>query len=668
MNVNQREKLASPADRDRASSAGDTADPDKLKNNLEKYEHLQELAQAILCGDTAPLQASAPPLAAPKTAAMKAELVADFGIAWLRVSAIAFVILILSGFSTFATVHDSDGSVASVGALLNAAHDGDTIVLPKGTFSWTETLTITKGITLQGQTTISGAGTANASANDATIVKDDTPRSRPIIKTALNPSQAFRLTGITFAPGTTTNAGTTDGAITLRSDGVSPNNSVRLDHCHFAQLYQVHLVQVNGWTYGVADHNFIELRPVSVAFMVNHPTYANKTAGHGSWADYPWYGSERFFFIETNTIKRINAKEARGMTDTVTGGRFLVRHNYIQDCFIGNHGTEAGAPRGGRACEVYNNVFNFTIRKGLQAGGLRSGTTLWHDNQLTGFEVSQLCRFANFRETPARSYPIWGIADGTSPWDANDTEGNGTYVEGHPPHLFDSGTDTSSVNSQGVIHDSSKNWTPNQWVGYSIKNTNPASGSNTLGSYIISNTSNTITYNYYAGSDTRSHLVFNAGDTYEIHRVLFMMDQNGSGKSDLLSGTNRPINTRSGTASWAHSSREPCYSWNNVYTPNGHVYGFHANPAQPTTKINIDFFNLGGGFPADTTPSAVSTKYVAALNGVDYTGTFTYPHPLVSGKPTAAQRDTKSQQPRWGKKEESKKPKKKRSWPKQVGE
>src|SRR5262249_40322288 len=152
--------------------------------------------------------------------------------------------------------------------------------------------------------------------------------------------------------------------------------------------------------------------------------------------------------------------------------------------FVGNHGTEAGAPRGGRACEVYNNVFNFTTTgkdpqkrqqeearpSSPQAGVLRSGTTLWHDNQLTGIEVGQLCRFSNFRETPARAYPVWGIADGTSPWDANDTEGNGTYVEGHRPHLFDSGTDTSSVNSQGVIHDSSKNWTPNQWVGYSIKN------------------------------------------------------------------------------------------------------------------------------------------------------------------------------------------------------
>jgi len=308
--------------------------------------------------------------------------------------------------------------------------------------------------------------------------------------------------------------------------------------------------------------------------------------------------------------------------------RGMARHNYIQDCFIGNHGTEAQVPRGGRIYESYDNTFNFTLFS--EAGDQRSGTSMWHDNRITGIEPGQLCRLANFREAPVKTHPVWGIADGTSPWDANDTEGNGTFVEGHPPFLFDSGTDTSSVNSRGVIHDSTKNWRTNQWAGHSIKNTNPASASYRLGSFVISNTSNTITYLYYSGADGYPFLKFSAGDTYEIHRVLAMMDQNGSGKGDLLTGSPNPINTRTGTASWAHSSREPCYSWNNVYTPNGHVYGFVANPAQPTTKINIDFFNLGGGFAADTTPPAVSSTYTAALNGVDYIGPFVYPHPLVS--------------------------------------
>ena len=598
MNPNQPEKLVLRADRNRVPSAGDRANPGKL--------------------------------------------VADFGIASPQVSAIAFVILILSGFSAphcGATVYQSNGSEASVRALLNAAHDGDTITLPAGTFSWTSRLDITKGITLKGQTTISGAGTATATANDVTIIQDDTPvgdNQKIILRASMtSATQCFRMTGITFVAGARPTKGTSDAAFQLHCIAASANKTMRIDNCHFNQLRQGRVIGAFGWVNGVADHNIIEIIPSGATFFITEATHGGRTLAHGAWADYPRYGTDNFFFIETNTVKRLNpTNNIKSMTDTLPGGSFVVRHNYIQDCIITNHGTEGGAARGGRACEVYDNIFNYTIYAG-EAGGLRSGSTLWHDNVVTGVEPIRICSFHNFRETPARPHPIWGIADGTSPWDQNDTDGNGHFVQGDPPYTFYSGTDTSSVNSQGVIHDNATHtppWTTDQWRGFSIHKLSggPDAG---LGSFIVSNTSNTITYNYYGASDANPHLIFNAGDTYEIHRVLFMMDQNGSGKSDLIVGTNPPINTTTGTASWAQPSREPCYSWNNVYTPNGQVYGFDANPAQPTTKINIDFFNLGGGFPADTTPSAVSTKYVAALNGVDYTGTFVYPHPLVTGAP-----------------------------------
>src|SRR6266487_2116757 len=78
--------------------------------------------------------------------------------------------LLLSGFSTprcEATVYYSNGSEADVQAIHNNwARDGDIIVLPPGIFRWTSTLNITKGITLQGATTISGASTANPVIND----------------------------------------------------------------------------------------------------------------------------------------------------------------------------------------------------------------------------------------------------------------------------------------------------------------------------------------------------------------------------------------------------------------------------------------------------------------------------------------------------------------------
>jgi hypothetical protein len=565
---------------------------------------------------------------------------------------ILFYILILSGFSATragATVYSSNGSVASVQALQNQARDGDTITLPAGTFSWTSRLDITKGITLQGATTIDDAGTSNPTITDATIIEDDTPRSGSgagVLRVEIRSNQSFRLTGITLASGTTTTEASTDGAFHLLSQDSAPCTSMRVDHCHFDSLYQGKLIWVSGWVYGVADHNVIECRGSSFPFYVTHHTWGGPSQdnGNGSWADYPWYGTEKFWFFEDNTIVRNGAAQAFSLVDSVAGGRWVARHNYIKNCIPSGHGTEGGAQRGQRVNEFYDNTVNMTVP--WNGGGQRSGTSLWHDNTFTGVESSYdiHCNLSNVRETSARAYPVWGIADGTSEWDQNDTEGNGTYVEGHPPYLFDSGAATSGTTitgSQGIFMDSTKNWTPNQWAGYSIKSTSPGSPSYTLGSYIISNTSNTITFYYYPGTDTRAHLIFNAGDTYEIHRVLVMMDQNGRGKTDAITG-NPPFRVETGQPEWPHSALEPYYSWNNTHPANGRVYGFNVNVLQPTTKEGIDFFNLGAGFPTDSTPLAVFNRYTAALNGVQYIGTFVYPHPLVTAQPTPASTPTPS--------------------------
>jgi hypothetical protein len=611
------------------------------------------------------------------TAAMKDELVADFGITSPQVSAAAaFVILILSGFSAprcGATVHHSDGSVASVQALHNSAHDGDTITVPAGTFSWTARLNITKGITIQGQTTISGAGTANPVINDLTIIKDDTPRSgKPttmgILHANIAPGKSFRFTGMSFVAGVATTVPGIDGAFKIISPaGNAPSTLNRIDHCHFGQLYQGKMIGVAGWVYGVADHNVIELRRTRTqGFYVTCAAYGNKAQAHGSWADYPWYGTDKFWFIEDNTITGFDSTP-NGVTDSYFGARFVVRHNYIKNGYIGDHGTE-GRGRGQRVKEVYNNTFK-TPTSTFHPGGQRSGTSLWHDNISIGLEPNNdaVCGLQNFREFPARSNTPWGLADGTSPWDANDTEGNGTFVEQvppKPPFVFEQGTDDSSVNSQGVLHDSTKNWVPNQWVGYCVTNYNPVYTSDGIGSYITSNTSNTITYVYYSAPDAPQHMIFNAGDPYKIHRVFIMMDQNGRGKTDLITGSGPYINTTTGRASWPHSALEPCYSWNNVYAPNGHALGFHSPEGEPTTKLNVDYFNLGAGFPANTTPAQVSSTYTAALNGVDYTGTFTYPHPLVTGASTPTPSATPRAQQHLQKKKKNSKKLKRRNWPK----
>ena len=281
------------------------------------------------------------------------------------VSRILPFLLILSGFPAQrcgAAVYNSDGSVTNIQYIHdNEAHNGDTITLPAGTFDWTARLNITKGITLQGQTTITGAGTNSPTTNDLTIIQDDTPRAgyyKGIISVDIDSTQSFRMTGITFTNGLSTVYPTSNGAIQLNGHGAAPVYNYRVDHCHFNTIYQPYIVLISGWNFGVIDHNLFNQIGISIAFHIWHNQYgeARQIAGNGSWADYPWFGTNKFFFIETNSIYH-NGQEA---TDAFFGGRAVVRHNYFQDAVIANHGTEAGAPRGGREFEVYDNVFNLT--------------------------------------------------------------------------------------------------------------------------------------------------------------------------------------------------------------------------------------------------------------------------------------------------------------------
>jgi hypothetical protein len=103
-----------------------------------------------------------------------------------------------------------------------------------------------------------------------------------------------------------------------------------------------------------------------------------------------------------------------------------------------------------------------------------------------------------------------------------------------------------------------------------------------------------------------------AGQGYEIRRVLRAIDQPGSGAGDLISGANP-------TPKWLNQVREPCYSWNNIYTPDGsHINftpGINAGLG-PGLVQGLDYFN--------DTPLPGYTPY-------------TYPHPLTKGLPPPGQ-------------------------------
>ena len=90
------------------------------------------------------------------------------------------------------------------------------------------------------------------------------------------------------------------------------------------------------------------------------------------------------------------------------------------------------------------------------------------------------------------------------------------------------------------------------------------------------------------------------GSHYEIYRCLVVLDQEGRGRGDLLTGNSPFINSVTGKRSWPHQVLEPVYSWNNHHS-NGASIGFQSE--YPTMHENIEFYNQA-----------------AAANGVQRTG------------------------------------------------
>ena len=179
------------------------------------------------------------------------------------------------------------------------------------------------------------------------------------------------MTGFTFRGGVAT-AEDTNGEI--RCTGIS--HSFRIDHCTFDQLHGVGLA-VNGFLWGVIDHcrfNTQRMHPITV----QHKNWNGKSDGNGSWADDPYWGTERFIFIEDNVFE--DTSSVGTGVDSFEGARFVVRYNHFHNTRLVMHGTE-GQGRGAKQVEEYNNTY--VNDSPSAAGQIRSGSIITHDNTWT---------------------------------------------------------------------------------------------------------------------------------------------------------------------------------------------------------------------------------------------------------------------------------------------
>jgi hypothetical protein len=463
-----------------------------------------------------------------------------------------------------ATVYNSNGSAASVQSIHDAqARNGDTITIPAGTFTWSNRVIITKAITLQ------GAGIGN------TIVKDNVQGTQLILWT-LAAGQPSRMTGIQFQNGgRSAQADSPMGVIRIAGNNETNGATIRIDHCKFNQLNGVVVLDT---AIGVVDHNIASRD--NIMFCVLDESWGGDTLQKGdvSYAAPTNFGSSQFTFFEDNDVTSTNTSNTKSFIDSYAGGRFVARYNTIHNANFGGHGTEtSGRFRGERAKEIYNNTFIGTNLNSI-IGNTRSGVMVLHDNTISGYQANP--RLTLVAQRGFARFNIWGGADGTNPWDVNE------------PRAFFTGAAASASSNRTVTVSGNPGWTTNQWAGYTIRRTS-GSDSGCPFAFILSSTSNTITYEGNAGYE--GDLTFSAGDSLEIRKVDQILDQPGRTRGSLITGA-PPVRP----PGWNNQVTEPSYSWNN-----GGV-GF---TGEETVREGEHYFN--------NTPMPGYTPYV-------------YPHPLVT--------------------------------------
>jgi hypothetical protein len=250
---------------------------------------------------------------------------------------------------------------------------GYTLSVPAGSATWSNTLTITNGITLQ------GAGT------NATVITSAVGLSSYLV--IYNPAtpasnEPFTLSGFTFdlatnSPGIRLTCSATNALTSMRIC----SNEVR--NC-ISPTYRT--LVVDGNIYGVMDHNTL--------LGAGSPALGFYGNDQQSWDVYRYQpGTTNTFVVENNFFRGDDNLVAAGQ-----GGRYCLRYNtFVFDTAGGNwnaldaHGNQPSV-YGTMGCEIYGNTLyatNASVRWIDHRGGVG---TMWSNTVSTSSTVATVVR------------------------------------------------------------------------------------------------------------------------------------------------------------------------------------------------------------------------------------------------------------------------------------
>lgn len=245
-----------------------------------------------------------------------------------RLTTVLYILVLPTWAAEYNT--DSTPTAAEVQALHDSAVAGDTINIASGSFDWTDSVTITKGLTIRG----AGPGlTTLTRSSGGTIFY-------------------VRSSDVTLGYFKVTMAATQIYAINFNGQ-TSDIDSVRVTNIHFDHS-----------TYKGRDIFRNANSPYNVAALVDHCRFDwDQTADepifvHGpntAWDSPAPFGSGNVIIIENCAING-----GGGYTDFNNYGIGVIRYCTIDDNKLDWHGAASNSARGARSSEIYGNIWTGT--------------------------------------------------------------------------------------------------------------------------------------------------------------------------------------------------------------------------------------------------------------------------------------------------------------------
>jgi hypothetical protein len=570
-----------------------------------------------------------------------------------------------AGTYTAATCNYSDVN-AIVNGPTHTAVNGDTIIIPAGTCTWTSNLSVSVAITITGTGTPNAGASTFGSGTLNTILKDNAGSSSPLIAVsgsgitfgqtviiALLDIEPESASAALYSPITVAGTCTSNGCPNLRVDNIGFGMTTQWNEAGNGAPADWMIRTDN--VFGVIDHCTLPTGSTVELLNANHSAYLG-VGGYGdnSWAQPDTFGGADVLYMENNVVttnQSVNDCDTNPLGGNIGGCRIAGRYNHITgasgffSAFYG-HGLDTdGRPQGLRQLEAYGNTLTCNQNSGCNAGiaTFRSGTGRVFGNTMTissGGFYNNVAEIVVYRNVFTAS-DGWAACGGSSPYDTND----GT--------VYYSGTNSGSSGAT-TLTDTTKSFPSLTPTGapYSVHDTTQG-----WWAEIASNTSTTLTIQASIPEQTNT---FNNGDSYQILRATVCADQGGRGAGNYVSGaTPSP-------ASALSQAQDPIYEWGDTTSAvlHGNITSdtlrtianrdwYTDNSAGEQTSASSPFNGTSGmgwgtlaNRPTTCTTGVAYAEYLSGsfvqLDKCTSTNTwtnavytaYTYPHPLTQGTGT----------------------------------